>query len=298
MAEARALGRARPATRAAYGRDVAEFLGFLDRHRGAPAGRAALGTVAHTDLRAWLAALRARGLSPRSIARAQSALRSFYRWLAEAEGIEAPAVTAMASPKQPERLPRPLAPEAAAAVLEAADDPDAAPWVAARDVAVLTLLWGSGLRIGEALSLRRGAAPLGETIRVTGKGGKERIVPVLPAAQAAVESYLALTPWRPGPEGPLFLGVRGKALDPRIIRGVMARARGALGLPATATPHALRHSFATHLLAAGGDLRAIQELLGHASLSSTQIYTKLDEARLLDVYAAAHPRATTPPPKR
>ncbi|MEO1611668.1 MAG: tyrosine-type recombinase/integrase, partial [Pseudomonadota bacterium] len=171
----------------------------------------------------------------------------------------------------------------------AEDHPE--PWIAARDVAVLTLLWGSGLRISEALALNRADAPLPEALRIVGKGGKERIAPVLPAARVAVEEYLRLSPFQTEAEDPLFLGARGKRLNPRLVQRAMAQARTALGLPATATPHALRHSFATHLLEAGGDLRAIQELLGHASLSTTQVYTAVDQARLMEVYDAAHPRA-------
>lgn len=273
-----------------YRRDVAGYLGFLTEHRGGPIGLAALGEVTPREMRAWQARLRADGLSARSAARALSAVKSFYRWLNEAEGVEAAAPLAARAPKAPRRLPRPVAAEAARAMISHAADDHVEPWIAARDAAVLTLLWGAGLRVSEALALDRAAAPLPETLRIRGKGGKERIAPVLPAARAAVEEYLRLLPYETGPEDPLFLGARGKRLDQRMVRLAMARARAALGLPATATPHALRHSFATHLLEAGGDLRAIQALLGHASLATTQVYTSVDQTRLMDVYEAAHPR--------
>lgn len=275
----------------AYRRDVAGWLGFLTEHLGAPVAAAALGRLTPRDVRSWQARLRAEGMSARSAARSLSAVKSFHRWLAEAEGLEASAVLAARAPKAPARLPRPVEAKAAAAMLDhaAADHPE--PWIAARDAAVLTLLWGSGLRVSEALALNRADAPLPEALRIRGKGGKERIAPVLPAAREAVEAYLSLLPYRTAPEAPLFLGARGKRLNPRMAQKAMERARLALGLPATATPHALRHSFATHLLEAGGDLRAIQELLGHASLSTTQVYTAVDQARLMEVYEAAHPRA-------
>ncbi|HUF57432.1 MAG TPA: tyrosine recombinase XerC [Thermohalobaculum sp.] len=273
----------------AYRRDVAGYLGFLGDHLGGPAGPATLGEVTLADLRAWMAAERARGLSARSLARRLSAVRSFYRWLEAAEGIDCTAIQIVQSPKVPARLPRPVAADSARALIDAVGDAPE-PWIAARDQAALTLIWGAGLRIAEALSLRQRDAPLGQTLRVRGKGGRERELPVLPAARDAVERYRALLPHAPGPDAALFLGARGGPLGPRILQKAMAGARMALGLPASATPHALRHAFATQLLAAGGDLRAIQELLGHASLSSTQIYTEVDEARLLEVYDRAHPR--------
>jgi len=279
---------ASPATLAAYRRDVKGFLAFLTGHLGeAPAPRALAG-IGTGELRAWMASERGRGLSARSLARRLSAVRSFFRWLAEAEGIEAPRVLAARGPKAPARLPRPVEAEAARALIA---PEDAADWTALRDAAVLTLLWGCGLRISEALALSGRDAPLPETLRVRGKGGRERIVPVLPAARAAVETYRAASPWPEAPDLALFRGARGGALSPRMVQKRMERARQALGLPASATPHALRHAFATHLLSAGGDLRAIQALLGHASLSTTQVYTGVDEARLMEVYAAAHPRA-------
>ncbi|HUF87811.1 MAG TPA: tyrosine recombinase XerC [Thermohalobaculum sp.] len=289
LAQLSAVRRRSPKTVEAYRHDVARFLGFMAGHRGGPMGRAALGEVTLAELRAWMAAERARGLSARSLARALSAVRAFYAWLEAAEGIDCAALHVVRSPKRPARLPRPVPAEGARALIGAVSA-GAAPWIAARDQAALTLIWGSGLRISESLGLRQRDAPLGEAIRVTGKGGKEREVPVLPAARQAVEHYRALCPHAPGNNDALFLGARGGPLGPRALQKAMEGARLALGLPASATPHALRHSFATQLLAAGGDLRAVQELLGHASLSTTQVYTGIDEARLMEVYEAAHPR--------
>lgn len=282
---------ASPHTIEAYRRDVARFLGFMTLHRGEAMDAAALAATTPREMRAWQAHLMDEGLSARSAARALSAVKSFHRWLGEAAGVEAAAPLAARAPKAPKRLPRPVSAEAARAMIghAAADHPE--PWIAARDAALLTLLWGAGLRISEALALSRRDAPLPEALRVTGKGGRMRIVPVVPAARAAVDAYLRLLPMDPGPAGPLFLGARGRRLDPTMAQKAMARARAALGLPATATPHALRHSFATHLLEAGGDLRAIQALLGHASLSTTQVYTGVDQARLMAAYEAAHPRS-------
>lgn len=275
----------------AYRRDVANYLGFLTGHWGQQAGEAALAQVSTTDLRAWMAHERSRGLSARSVARALSAVRSFHVWLAETRGLIAPAVTATRGPRVKPRLPRPVAPDAARALIAAVEAQSLKPWVAARDTAVVTLLYGCGLRISEALSLRQSAAPLGNMLRVRGKGGRERLVPVLPVAAEAVEAYRAIMPFPPDPAAPLFRGVRGGELNQRHVQQMMANARMQLGLPATATPHALRHSFATHLLEAGGDLRTIQELLGHATLATTQVYTGVDQARLMEVYAAAHPKA-------
>jgi integrase/recombinase XerC len=282
---------ASPHTIAAYRRDVAGFLDFLEGHRGGPLGPAAMATVGTPDLRAYMAWARAGGLSARSLARALSAVRGFFRWLAESEGVQAPAVLAVRGPRLKPRLPRPVSPEAAVALIGRAELQHPEPWIAARDAAVVTLLYAGGLRISEALGLARGAFPSGGAVRVLGKGRRERVVPVLPAVEAAVAAYLRLCPFDPGPEGPLFLGARGGRLNPRLVRTLMERCRMQLGLPASATPHALRHSFATHLLEAGGDLRAIQALLGHASLSSTQIYTAVDQTRLMEVYERAHPRA-------
>lgn len=290
LAQLSAVKDASPKTVEAYRRDLAGFLGFLAAHWGGPAGKSALAKVATQDIRAWIAAERRRGLSTRSVARALSAVKSFYRWLDAAEGLSNAAIAAARAPRTRARLPRPVDPSAAEALIEEAAD-HVEPWIAARDAAVLTLLWGCGMRISEALSLKLSDAPLPDTLRITGKGGKERIVPVLPAARDAVQHYLRLLGHPGPPDRALFLGARGGDLGARAVQKAMAGARMRLGLPASATPHALRHSFATHLLEAGGDLRAIQELLGHASLSTTQVYTAVDQSRLMEVYEKAHPRS-------
>ncbi|MEM7439120.1 MAG: tyrosine recombinase XerC [Pseudomonadota bacterium] len=280
------------ATVEAYRRDVSGFLGFMTGYKGGELGLTTLSNLKLTDMRAWMAQERRRGLGARSLARALSAVKTFFRWLGEAEGIDASAVLAARSPKFKKPLPRPIAQESAKTLIDTVELQSQDPWVAARDVAIITLLYGCGLRISEALSLDRASLPLGETLRIVGKGGKERIVPVLPAARSAVEAYVRACPFKGTDTTPLFLGVRGKRLNPRQVQKVMEATRMQLGLPATATPHALRHSFATHLLEAGGDLRAIQELLGHASLSTTQAYTAVDSARLMEVYRVAHPKGT------
>jgi integrase/recombinase XerC len=297
LAEERGLRDRSEHTIAAYSHDIAEFIAFMTRHHGAPQGLGALSRITLRDMRAWMAHLRGPTLGPRTLARKLSAVKTFYRWLAEREGFEPTAVLSARAPKFTRKLPRPVSPEAARDLIDTVELQSLEPWIAARDVAVVTLLYGCGLRISEALGLRRGDAPLGESLRILGKGRKERLVPVLPAARAAVDRYLARLPMVPAPDDPLFLGKRGGALNPRLVQQAMAQAREQLGLPATATPHALRHSFATHLLNAGGDLRAVQELLGHASLSTTQGYTAVDAARLLEVYDRAHPhgRAAAPP---
>ena len=281
----------RPATLTAYRADLDGYLGFLGQHLGGPVGRGALGDVQTADLRSWMAWERGQGLSPRSVARRLSAVKSFYAWLHTTHGIDAPAVNAMRGPRLKQRLPRPVSPDAAKSLLEQAQSQAGPGWIAARDTAVLTLLYGCGLRISEALSLRQSDAPLGDVLRMTGKGGKMRLVPVLPVAREAVETYRDLCPHACAPGDALFLGVRGGEMGPRPIQKMMQQLRAQLGLPASATPHALRHSFATHLLQAGGDLRTIQELLGHASLSTTQVYAGLDERHLMDIYRVAHPRA-------
>ena len=275
----------------AYAGDVSEFLVFITSHKGESQGLGALSKITISDMRAWMANSRGSGVGPRSLARKLSAVKVFYRWLAAREGFEPTAVLLTRSPKFTKKLPRPLAIDAARDMIETVEMQSLEPWVAARDAAVVTLLWGCGLRISEALGLKGIDAPLPQVMRITGKGGKERIVPVVKAARAAVDAYVKACPHILADEGPLFRGVRGGVLSPRAIQKAMASARMQLGLPATATPHALRHSFATHLLNAGGDLRTIQELLGHASLSTTQAYTAIDTARLLDVYDNAHPKA-------
>ncbi|SDD28711.1 tyrosine recombinase XerC [Ruegeria marina] len=278
-------------TVAAYRGDVTDFIAFMTEHRGAPQGLGALARIGVPDMRAWMARMRADGAGARSLARKLSAVKSFYRWLAEREGFEPTAVLSTRAPKFQKKLPRPLAEDAARTMIDTIELQSQTPWVAARDVAVVTLLYGCGLRISEALALTGRDAPLPSTLRIRGKGGKERLVPVIPAARHAVDTYLRLCPWPQEATGPLFRGVRGGALNARSIQAVMARARMQLGLPSTATPHAMRHSFATHLLEAGGDLRAIQELLGHASLSTTQAYTAVNTAHLMDVYNRTHPKA-------
>ncbi|QPM88915.1 tyrosine recombinase XerC [Pseudooceanicola algae] len=274
----------------AYRGDLGEFLAFIALHEGGTQGMAALARVGVSDMRAWMARSRASGVGPRSLARKLSAVKSFYRWLADREGFDATAVLSARSPKYQRKLPRPLAEADAAQILAQVGEQDARQWISARDIAVVTLLYGCGLRISEALSLTAEALPLGESLRILGKGQKERVVPVIAPARRAVEVYLDLCPWPMEPGAPVFRAVKGGALAPRTIQAAMAKARAQMGLPASATPHALRHSFATHLLNAGGDLRAIQELLGHASLATTQAYTAVDSARLMDVYRKAHPR--------
>jgi integrase/recombinase XerC len=286
-----ALNGAAENTITAYRADVLSFLTFLSGYRGGPLERGAIAGLGLRDIRAWMAYERARSLGARSLARALSAVKSFTRWLAERDGFDPTAILSARAPRFAPRLPRPLAETDARAVLDSARLQARDDWVAARDAAVVTLLYGCGLRISEALGLTGADAPLPEVLRVTGKGGKERLVPVLPAARSSVARYLRLCPHAPDRAGPLFRGVRGGALNPRQIQKLMESVRLQLGLPASATPHALRHSFATHLLNAGGDLRAIQELLGHASLSTTQAYTAVDTARLMEIYEKTHPRA-------
>jgi integrase/recombinase XerC len=282
-------------TAEAYGRDVSQFLAFLARHLNRLSDMKQLLALQARDVRAFLAERRGEGVGSRSLARTLSALRMFYRFLERRGYGKNDAIRSVSLPKLPHSVPKPLTAPKATALVDGADiaSPDAAEWILARDTAVLALLYGSGLRISEALSLKRRDAPIKgrDMLRVTGKGSKTRVVPVLPVVREAVERYLALCPLKPGSDDPLFVGARGKQLSPRIIQLRIANARAALGLPDTATPHALRHSFATHLLGAGADLRAIQELLGHASLSTTQGYTEVDRAHLLKAYDKAHPRA-------
>lgn len=287
----RAVDGAAQNTMTAYQTDLLGFLSFLAVHHGGGEGLGPLTRIRQTDLRAWMAHERGRGISARSLARELSAVKSFYRWMSEREGFEPTAVLAARSPKFQRKLPRPLAEDAAKAMIDTVELQHMTPWIALRDAAVVTLLYGCGLRISEALGLRGSDAPLPDVLRILGKGGKERIVPVIPAARRAVEAYVQICPYPIVSAGPLFIGARGLGLNPRLIARAMETARMQLGLPATATPHAMRHSFATHLLSAGGDLRVIQELLGHASLSTTQAYTAVDTARLMEVYEQAHPRA-------
>lgn len=279
----------------AYRRDLGQFLFFLGHHFGGPPEMETLLSLSARDVRSFLAYRRSQDVGSRSLSRTLSALRMFYRFLERRGYGKNDAIRAVSMPKLPHSVPKPLPAPKASALMEGSDiaAPDAPEWTIARDTAVLTLLYGSGLRISEALSLAVREAPIKgrDMLRITGKGKKMRVVPVLPITREAIERYLNLCPRALGPDDPLFIGVRGKRLSPRIIQLRMASARASLGLPDTATPHALRHSFATHLLGAGADLRAIQELLGHASLSTTQGYTEVDRAHLLKAYDSAHPRA-------
>ncbi|MGB5560382.1 MAG: tyrosine recombinase XerC [Paracoccaceae bacterium] len=291
LAGQKALNAAANNTLTAYRTDLLGYLAFITQHFGDTTGLAPLKKVSTSDMRAWMAHERGRGVSARSLARSLSAVKSFYRWLAEREGFDPTAVLSVRSPKFQRKLPRPLAVDAARAMIETVELQTDKDWIAARDAAVVTLLYGCGLRISEALGLTGASVPLPGSLRIRGKGGKERMVPVLPVAREAVARYVAACPYPIEADTPLFLGARGARLNPRLIAKVMEQSRMQLGLPATATPHAMRHSFATHLLEAGGDLRSIQELLGHASLSTTQAYTAVDTARLMEVYEQTHPRA-------
>lgn len=281
----------------AYARDLRQFCAFLSDHLGAAPALRDFNALTAADFRAFMAWRRGQGASSRSLSRSLSALRACFRHLERAGNLKNRAVLAVAMPRVPRSLPRPLTEDKARAVISESREDDGrecAPWVSLRDQAVLLLLYGSGLRISEALALNRGDAPVPprDVLRVKGKGGQERIVPVLPITQEAVIHYLDACPYPLLGDDPLFVGVRGGRLSPRIVQLLIARLRAALDLPPTATPHALRHSFATHLLGSGADLRAIQELLGHASLSTTQVYTDVDRDALLKVYTKAHPRGS------
>jgi integrase/recombinase XerC len=270
----------------AYRASAARLTAFLSDHWGEAIDRAALARIATADMRAYLAKRRGDGLGNASAARELSALRGFLAWA----NPDAPAAR-LKGPRVKKGVPRPISPDDAVALAEEVADEARDPWIAARDWAVLMLLYGAGLRIGEALTLTGAILPLGDTLRVTGKRDKTRIVPLLPDVRTAIEAYAAANPWPLARDDMLFRGAKGGPLSPGIIRRSVQAARGRLGLGARTTPHALRHSFATHLLGRGADLRALQELLGHASLSSTQIYTAVDAAHLMDVYRTAHPRA-------
>lgn len=286
-----ALKGASENTLTAYRGDVVDFIAFLTNYHGDAQGLGPLSRITVTDMRAWMAHERKSGIGARSLARKLSAVKSFYRWLADREGFEPTAVLSARSPKFQKKLPRPLSPDAAKAMIDTVELQSTKGWIGARDAAVVTLLYGCGLRISEALGLTGRDVPLGDALRIVGKGGKERVVPVLPIARQAVARYVGQCPYDLESDSPLFRGERGGALNARLVQKVTEQARMQLGLPATATPHAMRHSFATHLLAAGGDLRAIQELLGHASLSTTQAYTSVDTVHLMKVYEQAHPKA-------
>jgi integrase/recombinase XerC len=274
----------------AYSATAHRLIDFLGRYRGEMIEASGLTNLNAADLRAFLADRRANGLGAASAARELSGVRAFLKYAAEQQGVPAQLPRTRA-PKRPRTLPRPAAPEEAVELAETAAEAASAPWIGARDLAILLLLYGAGLRVAEAMSLNANMLPIGSTLRVTGKRSKMRIVPIVPAVREAIEDYVRQCPYPLKGEVPLFVGARGGPLNPDLVRRSVAAARRQLGLPDTLTPHALRHSFATHLLARGADLRALQELLGHASLSSTQIYTAVDAARLLDVYRHAHPRA-------
>jgi len=275
----------------AYLTDVTAFLGFFAGHRGHPIRLRDLAEAGLADFRAWLARKTNAGATATSRARAVSALRNFFGWLDRTGILHNPKIGALTTPKLPRTAPKPLPVADAATLLEAAETFVDEPWIGLRDRALFTLLYGCGLRISEGLALDRGALPLGESLKVLGKGRKERVVPVLPAVAEAIAVYAAACPYGGGKDAPLFVGAKGKRLDPAIAQKAMRSLRSQLQLPDTATPHALRHSFATHVLSGGGDLRAIQELLGHASLSTTQRYTEVETEQLLAVYQGAHPRA-------
>jgi integrase/recombinase XerC len=274
----------------AYEHDVGLFLEFLREHLGGTPNDRMLGKLAPADIRAFLTERRADGLSSRSVRRALSAVRSFFRFLTREAIVDNPASRAVRGPRIAKSLPRPLSEADAKRTLEEADTHDIE-WLGARDTALLTLLYGAGLRISEALSLRRGDVPLGETLVILGKRGKERVVPLLPVVRDAAARYAALVPFAGARDTAVFVSRRGRPMSARESQALMQRLRGRLGLSERATPHALRHSFATHLLANGGDLRTVQELLGHASLSSTQVYTDVDTKRMMETYEKAHPRA-------
>jgi integrase/recombinase XerC len=296
LSHLRAERRLSPKTLEAYARDVSQFLVFLGEHWGTLVTLARFAALEASDVRAFMAMRRAKDIGGRSLMRALAGLRSFGRFLEQEGKGKVGALSAIRAPKVGKSLPKPIQ-MAAAKRLADADEragETRAPWIWARDAAVMALLYGSGLRISEALGLKRRDVPLpgaGDVLIVTGKGNKTRMVPVLQNVLTLIADYVAMCPHPLPPEGPIFVGARGGPLSPRIIQLTMERLRGVLGLPDSATPHALRHSFATHLLTRGGDLRAIQELLGHASLSTTQIYTGIDSERLFEVYKTAHPRA-------
>lgn len=280
----------------AYGRDISQFVHFLAEHLGGRVSLNVMAQLAPQDIRAFMAHRRAKGIGSRSLMRSLAGIRSFGRYL-EKHGIgKIAGLSALRGPRLPKSLPKPLSVDSARRVTDAAERAGESrePWILCRDAAVMALLYGSGLRISEALGLKASDVPRpgdGDVIVVTGKGGKARMVPVLPQVLQLIADYVAMCPYTLAPEKPLFVGAKGGPLSPRIVQLAMARLRGALGLPDSATPHALRHSFATHLLARGGDLRAIQDLLGHASLSTTQVYTAVDSEHLMTVYRNAHPRA-------
>jgi len=281
-----------PHTLRAYRDDSGRFLSFLGEHHGDCVTLSTLQSLSPADVRAFLTRRRKEGLGPRGIQRMMAAVRSFYGYLAREKLADGAALRVIRSPKLPRTLPRPISEADAVRTIQEAGENEV-PWIAARDAALITLLYGTGLRISEALRLKRRDIPLADSLNVLGKGNKERAVPILPSVSEALSAYAELIPFSDEKSGALFLSRRGKPMSPRDAQGLMQRLRSRLGLPANATPHALRHSFATHLLKHGGDLRSVQELLGHASLSTTQKYTEVEGEKILAVYESAHPRALT-----
>ena len=277
----------------AYRRDLLNFLSFLTIHNGYKTGASHLETVNNTSIRSWMAENRRSGKTSRSIARQLSSVKSFYKWFAKRRGIDPTMVLITKPPKFQKKLPRALSKETAIEISSSMDLTNNKPWVIARDTAVILLLYGCGLRISEALSLKYSEMPLQDTLKIRGKGNKFRIIPILQIAREAVEKYLNILPFTLKSNDHIFRGVRGGSLNPRSIQLVMKLIREKLGIASNATPHSLRHSFATHLLTSGADLRSIQELLGHSSLSTTQIYTSVDSSRLMDVYSKTHPKANS-----
>lgn len=280
-------------TLVAYRRDVLDFLSFLTIHSGNKNGASQLDSIDQVSMRSWIAENRRSGKTSRSIARQLSSVKSFYKWFAKRRGIDPTMVLITKAPKFQKKLPRALSKEAAKEISQSIDLTDNEPWVIARDTAVILLLYGCGLRISEALSLKYSEMPLTDTLKIQGKGDKFRIIPILQIAREAVENYLNTLPFTLNGNDNIFRGVRGGSLNPRSIQLVMKLIREKLGIASNATPHSLRHSFATHLLTSGADLRSIQELLGHSSLSTTQIYTSVDSSRLMDVYSKTHPKANS-----
>ena len=280
-------------TLVAYRRDVLGFLSFLTIHSGNKNGASQLDSIDQVSMRSWIAENRRSGKTSRSIARQLSSVKSFYKWFAKRRGIDPTMVLITKAPKFQKKLPRALSKEAAKEISQSIDLTDNEPWVIARDTAVILLLYGCGLRISEALSLKYSEMPLTDTLKIQGKGDKFRIIPILQIARDAVENYLNTLPFTLNGNDNIFRGVRGGSLNPRSIQLVMKLIREKLGIASNATPHSLRHSFATHLLTSGADLRSIQELLGHSSLSTTQIYTSVDSSRLMDVYSKTHPKANS-----
>ncbi|MDV3252244.1 tyrosine recombinase XerC [Devosia sp. BK] len=289
MRELGSVKRLAPKTLEAYGRDVGQFMSFLSGHMGGAITLQSLKELRAADIRSFMAQRREESLGSRSLARVLSSLKNFFGFLERENILATEAFNAIRTPKIPKSLPKALTVVEAKQTITGVDEMEEEPWIAARDMAVISLCYGAGLRIAEALALTKGDLEA-EVLRVTGKGGKIRMVPLIAPVRQAIETYLQLSPYKLWEEDPLFRGKKGGVLSPRIIQLRMQQLRSALGLPPSATPHALRHSFATHLLGKGGDLRAIQELLGHASLSTTQIYTAVDTERLMESYAKAHPR--------